>query len=226
MIKRIHEWIKDYSHAIHAHAHSVITKKPPKHYLGHIVEGKKPIILIPGYLEKWNFLRALADPLSLKGHPVYILRNLGYNARDIHFSARVVRELIDEKKLKDVILIAHSKGGLIGKHLLAFDNNDGTVKKLIAVATPWAGSQAAKFIPHKSSKELHPHNEAIRALKQKVEVNHKIVSIYGIFDNHVWPTASCHLDGAKNVEVNTHGHHTILFDKKVVNLIDKEVEGI
>ena len=224
MIKKIHGWIKDYIHAAHAHVHAIIIKEPPKHYLGHIVPGKKPIILIPGYLEKWNFLRKIANPLSLAGHPVYVIKNLGYNARDIQFSAELVRELIDQNSLKNIILISHSKGGLIGKYLLSFKNEDGTIEKLITVATPWAGSNIIKLIPLKTSKELHPRSEMIEKLKQQNQINHKIISIYGVYDNHVWPTKSCHLNGAKNIKVNTHGHHTILFDNNVIKIVEKEVE--
>ena len=226
MIKKIHGWIKDYIQATHTHIHTIIIKEPPKHFLGHIVVGKNPIILIPGYLEKWNFLRKIANPLSLAGHPIYVVNNIGYNTRDIHFSAELVRELIDQNNLKNVILIAHSKGGLIGKYLLSFNNTDSAIKKLITVATPWAGSHAAKFIPHKSAAELHPESEIIEKLRQQNNINHKIVSIYGVYDNHVWPTKSCHLEGAKNIEVNTHGHHTILFDKNVIKIIETEVKNL
>ncbi len=224
MINKIHGWAKDYLQAAHAHVHAVLVKKPPKHFLGHIVHGKKPIILIPGYLEKWNFLRTIANPLSHAGHPIYVVKNLGYNSKEIHFSSKLVFELINEFNLKDVVIISHSKGGLIGKYMLSFNNDDGVIEKLIAVATPWAGSNIVKLVPHKSAKELHPKSEIIEKLKQQDKINHKIVSIYGVYDNHVWPTKSCHLDGAKNIEVNTHGHHTILFDKEVVKIIEKEFE--
>jgi len=176
-------------------------------------------------LEKWNFLRKIADPLSRDGHPIYVIRGLGYNTKEIYVFAKLIRELIDEKHLKDVILVSHSKGGLIGKHLLAFCNGDNVIKKLITVATPWGGSYIVNFIPHKSSKELHPAHKTIKILSEQKQINHKIVSIYGVFDNHVWPTKSCHLEGAKNIEVNTHGHHTILFNKEVIEIIQEETKN-
>lgn len=223
MIGKIYDWIKDHIQATHAHLHTIIIKEPPKNFLGHVVVGKKPIILIPGYLEKWNFLRKIANPLSHAGHPIYVVENLGYNTREIHYSAELIRELINKNSLKNVILISHSKGGLIGKYLLSFNNVDG-IEKLITVATPWAGSSIINFIPLKSAQELNPKSEIIEKLKLQDKINHKIVSIYGIYDNHVWPTKSCHLDGAKNIEINTHGHHTILFDKNVIKIVEKEVE--
>lgn len=224
MLKIIHGWAKDYLHMTHRHLHSFLEKDPPKHYLGHIVKGKRPVILIPGYLEKWHFLSVIAEPLSHKGHPIFVVRNLGYNAGDVALSAKLIRELIDEKKIEDCTIVAHSKGGLIGKYILAFLNEDKVVKRLVAVATPWAGSHSARFFPHKTAKNLCPNSSTISGLQCRTDVNEFITSVYGVFDNHVWPTSSCHLDGAKNIEIDTHGHHTILFDRKTVDTVVREAE--
>lgn len=126
-------------------------RNPPKHYLGHIIKGKKPIILIPGIMGKWGFLKKLGDKISLEGHPVYIVPKLGYNLANIPTAAKIVEEIIDENNLKDVIIVAHSKGGLIGEYLLTCDKR---VEKLIAIATPFYGSHLAKFFRLKPFKEL------------------------------------------------------------------------
>jgi triacylglycerol lipase len=120
----------------------------------------------------------------------------------------------------------YSKGGLIGKHLLAFNNANSRVKKVIAIATPWSGSNIIKIIRYKSFKEIHPKSEIIKKLHEQKHVNHMVVSIFGEFDNHVWPTESCRLKGAKNIEVNIYGHHKILFDKRVHDIVMAEVEKV
>ncbi len=224
--EKVGHWVRDYLRAIHGHSLVFIHRNPPRHYLGHIVEGKNPIILIPGVFEKWHFLKAIADSLSLRGHPIYVLEHIGYNTKEIHHTAKSIREFIDKEKLKDVIIIAHSKGGLIGKHLLNFHNKDEKIKKVIAIASPFAGSHITKFIPHRAIMELSPHSQIVKELNEKKEFNHKIVSIFGLFDNHVWPESSCRLEGAKNIEVHTHGHHKILFDKKVHDIIASEIGDV
>ncbi|MDP2668829.1 MAG: alpha/beta fold hydrolase [bacterium] len=226
MLKKIGYWVHDYLHAIHKQSYAFIYRKPLTHYLGFIEEGKSPIILIPGIYEKWHFLKAVADPLSRLGHPVYILEHLGYNINSIQDSAKLIRELIDEKKLEKVIIIAHSKGGLIGKYLLAFDNKDNKINKLITIASPFGGTNLVKMISHKSLKELRPDSEIIKRLQEENGVNSKIVSIYGTFDNHIWPESSCVLDSAKNIQVNEYGHHKILFSSEVKNIVLQEVEKI
>ena len=57
----------------------ILYHTPPKHYLEYTEEGKVPVILIPGVLCKWSFLKHLGDKMSLAGHPVYIVPELGYN---------------------------------------------------------------------------------------------------------------------------------------------------
>lgn len=223
-VKKITNWVRDYFHL--AKGHSFMFHKPPKHYLGYILENKSPIILIPGVYSKWQFLKAVADPISLKGHPVYVVERLGYNTRTIDHSAKLIRELIDEKNLQNVIIIAHSKGGLIAEYLLTYDNQDGRVEKVITIATPFLGSYAVKFLPGKAFKELYPESEMIKRLNSENDINHKIVSIFGEFDNHVWPTGNCRLDGAKNIQVNVHGHHKILFDKRVHDIVLDEIEKV
>ncbi len=221
IINKITNWIRDYFYL--AKGHFLMFHKLPRHYLDHILENKPPIILIPGLHLKWQFLKNIADQISLKGHPIYTLEYLGYNTKAIHHSAKLIRELINEKNLQNVIILAHSKGGLIAKHLLAFDNEDGRVAKVIAIATPFSGSRLAEFIPGKAIKELHPESEMIKKLHSKNGVNHKIISIFGEYDNYVWPTENCRLEGAKNIQVNIHGHHKILFDKHVCDIVLNEI---
>jgi triacylglycerol esterase/lipase EstA (alpha/beta hydrolase family) len=224
-VKNLKHWVLDYVHLAHKHSWAFVYRKPPTHYLGHIIEGKNPIILIPGVFEKWHFLKVVADPLSLKGHPIYAVEHIGYNTKEIHRTAKLIRELIEEKNLRRVIIIAHSKGGLIGKYILAFHNQDERVEKVITIATPFQGSGIVKFVPHRALKELSPESSVVQALSERKEVNHRIVSIFGIFDNHVWPESSCNLEGAKNIQVETYGHHRILFSAKVREIIMSEVEG-
>ncbi len=215
--------MRDYIYVIHRQSQTFIFREPPKHYLGYIEEDKIPIILIPGLFEKWHFLKAIADPLSLKGHPVYVIEHLKYNSTEIPRAAKLVRELIEQKNLKEVVIIAHSKGGLIGKYLLTFYNEDERTKRLITIASPFAGSAITKFFSHKAVRELSPDSDIIKDLHKEKKANGKITSIYGVFDNHVWPESSCHLKGAKNIQVKTYGHHKMLSDKRVIEAVMAQV---
>jgi len=78
------------------------------------------VILLPGVYEHWTFLRPLGDALSAAGHRVKVVHGLGMNRRGIvETSDRLGRALAARPAPPaGRVLVAHSKGGLIGKHLL------------------------------------------------------------------------------------------------------------
>lgn len=221
---RILDWIVDYFYLLRGNMLMLIHKNPPEHYLGFVTKKKAPIILIPGISNKWGFLKHLGDSISAKGHPVYTVDKLEFNFFDIPTSAKIVREIIDKNNLEKVIIVGHSKGGLIGKYFLIHENKDGKVKGLIAIATPFSGSKLANQIPGKAHKELAPESKVIGELNSHKEVNSKIISIMPEFDNHVWHEKGSNLSGAINIKVKTKGHHKIIFDKDVINKIIELIE--
>jgi predicted alpha/beta hydrolase family esterase len=226
-MNKLAAWIKDYAHMFSAGTVMYFRRTPPKHYLGHVIDGKTPVIILPGIFGRWAFLKPLADHISLLGHPVYIVPKLGNNIGDIPTSVKKVSEVIKENNLKNVVIVAHSKGGLISKYLLVEDESSKKVKGVIAIATPFHGSSIGKFIPHYSIQELMSDSEIIRYLEKHSEVNGKIVSIIPSYDNHVWHSMGSHLEGAlQNIHVDVAGHHKILNDKIVWNIVVEWIEKI
>ncbi|MDO8560772.1 MAG: alpha/beta hydrolase [bacterium] len=227
MVLNLINWIRDYAHLTKGGVLMYWHSSPPEHYLGFVIEGKNSLIILPGILNKWAFMKQLADTLSREGHPVYIIPQLKNNVFDIPSSAKKVRELIDLENIKDAIIVAHSKGGLIGKYLLAFNNADNRVKGMVAIATPFSGSILAKLIPHKAFRELVPGSKVVEELKLNGEVNKKIISVMPVYDNHVWAEEGSRLDGAlDNVVLGVKGHHKIVFDKKVIDVIKGSIEKL
>lgn len=218
-MKNIGAWLIDYAYMIKGGIGMYAHRNPPKHYLGYVLEDKNPVILIPGVFWRWGFLKQLGDRISLQGHPVYIVQKLGNNLKTISDSAALVREIIDENNLRNVVLIAHSKGGIIGKYLMVHLNSDQKVKGMISVATPYSGSLMSKLLPIRAVKgELNVDSSVIRDLSSHKDVNPKIISISPVFDNHVWSKEGSFLKGAKNITVNVKGHHKIVFSKEVEDL--------
>ena len=249
--KKIRSWLVDYGYMFRGTAAMLIYREPPAHYLGYRVAGKVPVILIPGILGKWGFMKKIGDKISLQGHPVYIVPELGYNIYSIPTSAKRlrsyivhivprsghippkvekgaehVRRLIEREGLQGAVLVAHSKGGLIGKYVLAHQNTDGRVLGMVAIATPFSGSAMAKLIPHDSFRELHTDSQIVHDLERHEAVNKRIISIIPEYDNHVWAAKGSFLEGAKNVEVPVHGHHKVLFSGHVQEAVLRGVEEL
>jgi hypothetical protein len=170
--------------------------------------GAKHVVVIPGVFEPLTFMAVLMRDARRAGYVVHGLSVLGYNTGEIPRAAKDVDAYIREHDLRNVTILAHSKGGLIGKYAQAMFDTDDRIDRMVAVATPFAGSVLAGLLPVRSVRDFLPTAEIITQLQRISNVNHRIVSIYGSFDPHI-PKGSF-LPGAKNIQVRSMGHFRIL----------------
>ena len=175
------------------------------------------IVIIPGVYESWRFMRPLAALLHRHGHPVHVVATLGYNRGTIPEAAQLVAEHLAEENLTDVVVVAHSKGGLIGKYIMLHHDPDGRILGMVAINTPFAGSPYARWIPLAAVRAFVPTDATLAALTADLVVNARITSVSGPFDPHI-PGGS-DLDGAANVHLATPGHFRILSDPELVPTI-------
>jgi triacylglycerol lipase len=176
---------------------------------------RAPVLLLPGVYETWEFLRPLADALHDRGHPIHTLPELGYNRRLIAESAEVGNRYLLSRDLSGVILLAHSKGGIIGKRMMVTDDAPARISRLIAICSPFAGSSLARFAPNPALRAFHPHNALLRELAEQAETNARILSIYSRLDPLI-PGGS-RLEGARNVELPMVGHFRPLSSVRVLD---------
>lgn len=217
------DWMIDYLYMFYGQLIMLINKTPSKDYLDPTKPNKESIILLPGLANCWGFLKKIADQISFQGYPVFVIDKLGYNFRDIPSQAKIVNDFIKNHNLNNVILVGHSKGGLIGKYLLVYFNQNKNIKGLIAIATPFCGSFPAKYIPFKPYQEVALNSQLIQDLQSYEEVNQKIISITPSFDDHIWVDKHRNLKGAENIKLDVKGHSKIVFDQET---IDQVIHGI
>jgi hypothetical protein len=200
--------------------------------------GLPEVVLLPGVYEHWTFLRPLGDALAAAGHRVRVVHGLGVNRRAVADTAERLARVLADLPVAPAgrVLVAHSKGGLIGKHLLvktgaaaaaAAEASVGGdpaaaaaaaplragraplgVLGLVAVATPFGGARRARLFFVPSIRAFLPGNETIVMLGRETSVNGRIVSVFGPYDPHI-PEGSA-LDGATNIVVPTQGHFRVL----------------
>ncbi|MGC4173951.1 MAG: alpha/beta hydrolase [Demequina sp.] len=180
---------------------------------------KAPVVVLPGVYESWKFLEPLVAKLHSQGHPVHVMPKLKMNLRHVPESAAIVTRHLELHDLHGVIIVAHSKGGLIGKQVMVQPEGIRRVKGMVAIATPFGGSMYARYMLARSLRIFSPHDETIRALAQDEQVNSRIVSIYGSFDPHIPARSALH--GARNVELTTGGHFRILARPEVLEEVER-----
>jgi pimeloyl-ACP methyl ester carboxylesterase len=184
---------------------------------------RAPVVVIPGVFEGWQFMVPVATRLAREGHPVHVVTGLRVNRVPIPQAARIVRALIVERDLRGVIVVGHSKGGLIGKLLLMQSRAAGfqRVERVIALASPFSGSSYARYVPSPPLRAFRPEAPVIARLAAEADVNARITSIYPGFDAQV-PEGSV-LPGARNIEVpGCRGHFAILKDPDALELVVAE----
>jgi len=204
-------WVADYNFAVYWQIRGLFNRTDPATL--HVGD-KAPVVVIPGIYESWRFLLPLVAQIHALGHPIHVVPTLKWNLRPVAEAAALVNDHMEVHDLKGVIIVAHSKGGLLGKQVMVEPHGSHRVHGMLAVATPFGGSVYARFMLAPSLRIFSPKNSTIRALGLEEAVNSRIVSVYGKFDPHI--PARSELAGAKNVELNTGGHFRILANPRVL----------
>ncbi|WP_346266138.1 alpha/beta hydrolase, partial [Georgenia thermotolerans] len=179
-----------------------------------------PVLLLPGIYESWRFLQPLAAHLHAAGHPVHVVTELGLNSVAVLDGAERAARYLRAADLGDAVVVAHSKGGLVGKALMLREER---VRGMVAVATPWAGSSYAAFFPPWSPvHRLSPRHAGLLALARERAVDDRIIAVVPAWDPHI-PSGS-RLPGARrNVEVAASGHFRVLADAEVLAEVQRGV---
>jgi len=172
----------------------------------------QPVVVVPGVYETWHFMRPLMDALHDRGHPVHVLPVLRHNLRPVPESAHEVLAYLEEHGLQNVLLVAHSKGGLIGKYAMARLDDHGRIDRMVAVSTPFAGSGYARLAPVRHLRAFRAADPVLSGLARELDANARITSVFGVFDTLI-PEGSA-LAGATNVRVPVGGHFRILGDAR------------
>jgi pimeloyl-ACP methyl ester carboxylesterase len=205
-------WARDYAYAVTWQARAYLDRTASSVY----ADGPGvPIVVIPGVYETWRFLQPLVRAMHDRGHPVHVVDPLRNNLQPVPEAAAQVAEHLVAHGLRDVVLVAHSKGGLIGKHVMAFGAASDRIRGMVAVAAPFGGSAYARYMTvSRSLRIFSPRDATILQLAHETAVNERIVSVYGRFDPHI-PGGSA-LEGAKNVQLDTGGHFRILAHPRIM----------
>ena len=222
LVRNASSWVLDYAYVGWWQAHGLVSRGDPAVYLEPQSPGPTatapPVLLLPGIYERWQFMRPVADLLRRRGHPVHVLTRLRWNTAPIAASAAHVAAYLEENDLRDVLVVAHSKGGLIGKYAMLHEDPEQRIARMIAIATPFAGSAYARLFVLPSIRAFSPRDRTLRLLAEQLEVNSRITSIWGAFDPHI-PGGS-RLEGATNVPLRTSGHFRILGQQELLDAVE------
>jgi len=207
-------WALDYAYAVGRQLRSAVSRVSPDEFLSGT---GRPVVVIPGIFEDWRFMLPLIRELHGAGHPVHVVTMLQRNRLAVPKAAALIAGYLRDADLKDVMIVAHSKGGLIGKYAMMSLDPEQRISAMVAVCSPFSGSRYAGYMLLPSLRALSPRNAVTLQLSREQSVNGRITSVYGLFDPHI-PEGSV-LPGARNVQLETGGHFRILADEDTIRTV-------
>ncbi|WP_307794595.1 alpha/beta hydrolase [Leifsonia sp. TF02-11] len=221
LLRRIGVLLADWEYVLRHQVRAAFDRGEP----GALVDDSgtgEPVVLLPGIYETWRFLHPLARRLHAAGHPVHVVAALGDNRMSLQEAADRVQRHLLENHLGDVTIVAHSKGGLVARTLLARPETAARIRRVVAISTPFSGSVLAGWIPIPAVRALRPDGpDFARSATADVDVT-RVVSIWGWYDPHI--PGGCALAGARNIEVPVGGHFRILGSPRVLALVDELID--
>jgi len=210
-------WALDYVYAVGRQLRSAVSRVSPDEFLSGT---GRHVLIIPGIFEDWRFMLPLIRTLHDAGHPVHVVTVLQRNRLAVPKAAELIAGYLRDRDLTDVLIVAHSKGGLIGKFAMMALDPERRLVRMVAVASPFSGSRYAGFMLLPSLRALSPRSAVTLQLSREQRVNERITSIYGLFDPHI-PEGSV-LPGARNIQLDTGGHFRILAHEETLKTVLEE----
>ena len=224
--------VRDWAHVTCALPRAALDTTPPDA----LAHGRRtPVVLLPGIWEPWRFLLPLARRLHAHGHPVHPLPGLGWNGRPLDESlARAHRDLerLASGGLRHAVLVAHSKGGLIGALLLAAreDAGDGRpalprLDGLVAIGTPFAGSSLAVPAVRRTPLGMfEPDGQDVRRIAELTGVTDRLVSLGSAWDEMI--PQGTRVTGATNLTLPATGHFLPVDAAATARVVHEHVERL
>ncbi len=184
--------------------------------------GNPVAVGIPGISETWRHLEFMGRALYRSGWDVHLLPQMDFVYGPVQLLSNRLDQYLRDNDLQDVVIFAHSKGGLVGKMSMSGDEA-WRIRGMVSLGTPYAGSELANFAPQVLGvDDLMPAHPAIRRQFTDLRANRKITSIQAKWDQQV--PSGAWLPGARVVTADVYGHNNLLTSRVAIQLLVREME--
>lgn len=196
--------------------------------LGRVTGNRRPLVLLPGFLENpitlWPLRVRLARAL---GVPVVVLRPPPYGlelSRQARQVAGEIAAVLEETGAAKVDIVGHSLGGLLARHLVEIDGLGDRIDTVVTLATPHLGSALAALVPLRAMHQMRRGSAYLETLNNRpLPGEVRFVGICSTHDNLVLPWNCSLSPRGDNFILRYQGHTTLLFSRQVVAIIAREL---
>ena len=124
------------------------------------------------------------------------------------------------------MLVGHSQGGLVARHLVELGRFEGQVRCLITLGAPHLGSALARLLPGRNSRQMRRGSFYLERLNERSPpAGVRFAGICSTHDNIVLPWHCALSPRGDNFILRYRGHLSLLFSKEVVRLIARELRA-
>lgn len=183
----------------------------------------RPILLVHGYGCSRGVWYRLRRRLEAAGHVVATVSltppfaSIGQLEPQL---ARRIEEVCAATGARQLTLVGHSMGGLVGRCYLARHGGE-RVARLITLSTPHQGTALARLGIGRNAREMEPDSLWLRDMaEEKLPV--PCVSLRNPYDNYVMPQDLQKHPAARDVELPPSGHIAQLYDPAVATVVIAE----
>ncbi|HVE49649.1 MAG TPA: alpha/beta fold hydrolase [Casimicrobiaceae bacterium] len=189
---------------------------------------QRPVLLVHGVLCNAGVWHPMKRWLSAHGiAPIYTLSYGPPLASIDHFAqqaARKIDSILAETGARDVIVIAHSMGGLVMRAYLR-EHGGRKIARLVTIATPHEGSMHAWLGTGVSVAQMRPGSAWLSALGEpRSDDAPPLVSLWSWHDSMVTPQTSARVAFGENVELSGVGHTALLRERRVFERVLQEIQ--
>ena len=193
---------------------------------------RRPILLLHGYAQHpanflWITRRLRRDGWS----HVYTLRHAPMFG-DIERSAARLGAAVDRIRAATgaaaIDVVAHSMGGLVARAYVCARGPACGIARLVTLGTPHQGTHIFRRLAHDPMLvQMRPESPLLRRLTDDDPVPTLVecVAIYSTGDAVVVPPHNGYYKGAFNIEVAGTGHMSLLFSRRVYDLVRENLEA-
>lgn len=194
-----------------------------------VAGARTPVLLVPGYGDNHTAMAPMAMYLRARGWPwVQAINHAPFSAPVAELAQNLgarVEELKQASGESQVDLVCHSMGGVVATWYMNHLDGAGSVRQMVALATPFQGTKVAVFGRRRQANDLLPLSQVIKNLGQPPVPT---TAIRSTFDTVILPPDSAALPEDsptyKNQEVHWHGHHAMLISSEVLALVSRALE--
>jgi len=172
----------------------------------------RPLILVHGYgcsRGVWWWLRRRLEAAGFRVATVSLFPPYTSLGNLVPKLDQRIEEICRATGAGQVVLIAHSMGGLVCRSYLARHGNR-RVDRLITIASPHSGSELARIGFGDNAREMEPGSLWLRDLAA-VATSVPAIALRTPHDNFVMPQDNQRLAGANDIPVDGIGHLAVLY---------------